>query len=77
MRRYKDHEMVLKAIQDVRNELIKMDNNSVSPETSATLMRLSSLYACLDVMELRQMVRDLRGLDRRGVSSDMRSKKVA
>jgi hypothetical protein len=63
MRRYENHEMLLDAISKVRLELNRLRGHEFTLEVSSVLIRLASLYACLDVNELKTMVQELKSLD--------------
>lgn len=65
MRYYDNHIVVLEAIEAARQELTSCDLSSVHGETYIAIHKLQNMYACLNIAELKQIVIDLKALNRR------------
>lgn len=67
MRKYQEHKAILESILEVKAELklAAERHASVSLDVEPILTRLSTLYSCLDIQELKRIVSDMEGLDQR------------
>lgn len=72
MRKYEDHLATLASIDLVRIELRKAYEDNDEIMISTILQRLMSLYACLNVIDLREIVKDMKCLDRRNIKSKLK-----
>lgn len=81
MRNYENHKMILQAIVDVRQELESHaeaeGTENLSLDGQDILMRLTTLYSCLDVADLKNALRELEGIDQRRKEVLPRYKKAA
>jgi len=75
MCKYQNQIDLLESIESVRSELPTHADSSLSQ--SEVMLRLSGLYACLNIADLKQMISDLKGLNLRVKEKLPRHKNVA
>jgi hypothetical protein len=75
MYKFQNHIEVLKAIQELR-ETLPTHANSSTGQIEA-MSKLATIYACLDVNELTQILQDFKSMNRRSTKRVSFRSKVA
>jgi len=78
MRDYNNHKMILEAVEAVRAELKNhSEQGGANIEANKILERLVSLYALIDVTDLKNALTELEGIDQRRAQTLPRYKRAA